>query len=198
MVPMITVRLIDSLHLPSNQGAVVPVKVCGDIATEQLVYFEQGPWLHANSRLKVEDSLLQPDGEGKAFIVMENHTGYTEVLEEGTDVGLVTPASVIKPLQKPESATVSVEVKAIRSEEENMDRREKLLTFINIERSNVPSESERKELAEAIADYHEAFSLTSGERGETDLVQFEIDTGEARPKKLPVRRMPFVVREEVA
>ena len=29
-------------------------------------------------------------------------------------------------------------------------------------------------------------------------MQFEIDTGDAAPKKLPVRRMPFTVRQEVA
>ena len=45
---------------------------------------------------------------------------------------------------------------------------------------------------------HDLFSLEEGEHGETDIVQFELDTGDAPPQKQPPRRMPFVVRQEVA
>ena len=48
-----------------------------------------------------------------------------------------------------------------------------------------------------LADHHHMFSLEEGERGETGLVQMEIDTGDARPKKQQVRRMPPAVRQEV-
>ena len=44
---------------------------------------------------------------------------------------------------------------------------------------------------------HLAFVLEDGERGETDLTHFNIDTGEAQPMKQPARRIPFAVREEV-
>ena len=42
------------------------------------------------------------------------------------------------------------------------------------------------------------FSLEESERGETGIVQFEIDTGDAPPQKQPPRRMHFVVRQKVA
>ena len=42
------------------------------------------------------------------------------------------------------------------------------------------------------------FSLVEGERGETDLTSIHISTGDATPKKHPVRRVPFAVRREVA
>ncbi len=45
---------------------------------------------------------------------------------------------------------------------------------------------------------HEAFSLDDNERGETDLVQLQIYTGDAAPVKQSVRQMPFAVRREVA
>ena len=45
---------------------------------------------------------------------------------------------------------------------------------------------------------HQAFCLEDGERGETDLVQLEIDTGDAPPKQQCPRRIPFVLREEVS
>ena len=55
-----------------------------------------------------------------------------------------------------------------------------------------------KQLCNFLPDHHKAFSLEEGERGETDLIQMEIDTGNACPKKQPARRMPFAVRQEVA
>jgi len=50
---------------------------------------------------------------------------------------------------------------------------------------------------EFLARHHQAFSLESGEWGETDLVQMEIDTLDATPRRQPVRRMPYSVRQEV-
>ena len=50
-------------------------------------------------------------------------------------------------------------------------------------------------LREFLAAHHQAFSINPGERGETDLVQIEVDAGDASQ---PVRRMPFAVRQEVA
>ena len=45
--------------------------------------------------------------------------------------------------------------------------------------------------------YHKVFSLEDGERGETDLVEFKIDTGDAIPKRQAVRRIPFAARQEI-
>ena len=50
----------------------------------------------------------------------------------------------------------------------------------------------------ALKSFWRAFSLDPDERGETGLVQMEMDTGDASPKRQPVRRMPFPVRQEVA
>lgn len=55
-----------------------------------------------------------------------------------------------------------------------------------------------QELLTFLADIHEAFSLEDGERGETDLIQLEIDTGDSPSKRHPLRRMPFAARQEVA
>ena len=44
---------------------------------------------------------------------------------------------------------------------------------------------------------HRAFALEPGERGETDMVSMEIDTGDTPPRRQPPRRMPFSVRQEV-
>jgi hypothetical protein len=53
--------------------------------------------------------------------------------------------------------------------------------------------SEKKLLWSLLEEYHDIFSL-EGERGETDLVELEIDTGDAVASRQPPRRVPFAVR----
>ena len=45
--------------------------------------------------------------------------------------------------------------------------------------------------------YHDVFSLTESDRGERDLVEMSIKTGDATPKKQAACRLPFAVRQEV-
>ena len=48
-----------------------------------------------------------------------------------------------------------------------------------------------------LCEYYYIFALGDGACGETDLLQFEIDTGNALPNFWHPHRMPFSVREEV-
>ena len=43
-----------------------------------------------------------------------------------------------------------------------------------------------------------AFCLDSQDRGETDLVEMEIHTGEEAPRQAAARHMPFAIHQEVA
>lgn len=49
-----------------------------------------------------------------------------------------------------------------------------------------------------LAGFHDVFSLEEGERGETDLTEMVIDTGDSPPRRVPARRMPLAVRREVS
>ena len=54
------------------------------------------------------------------------------------------------------------------------------------------------QLSDVLGEYHDIFSLCDDERGETDLLEFKIDTGDASPKKQAARRIPFAARQEIA
>ena len=56
----------------------------------------------------------------------------------------------------------------------------------------------RDKLHMCVLEQHEAFAIEDKERGETNLTQFQIDTGNALPKKQPLQRTPFAIRQEVA
>ena len=49
-----------------------------------------------------------------------------------------------------------------------------------------------------LGQYHDVFSLEDGERGETDLTEMVIETGDSPPRKVPARRMLLAVHREVA
>ena len=48
-----------------------------------------------------------------------------------------------------------------------------------------------------LAQYHDVFDLNPGEHGKMEMVSLEIDTGDTPPQRQPLRRMPYVVRQEV-
>jgi len=60
------------------------------------------------------------------------------------------------------------------------------------------STKERQQVLAFLEEFHDVFSVTEGERGETSLVEMEIDTGDSRLKKQAAWRMPFAVRNDVA
>ena len=56
---------------------------------------------------------------------------------------------------------------------------------------------DQQKVRNLLLEHHEAFALSETEQGKTDLLQFKIGTGDAIPKKQPVRRVPFAVCNEV-
>ena len=68
---------------------------------------------------------------------------------------------------------------------------------LKVQLQDIPTE-ERTRLIAVLEKYNHVFSLEEGERGETDWTEMHIDTGDASPKKQPVRRVPFAVHQEVA
>ena len=67
----------------------------------------------------------------------------------------------------------------------------KISTSSSGERKREPDlpEPQKKLLRDFLAEKQLTFRLEKGEHGETDLIQMEIDTGDATPKKQCVRRI---------
>ena len=84
-------------------------------------------------------------------------------------------------------------------EEDNKERKRKEMLIAQLEEglTDTPP-SERTQLITLLEKFNKGFSVTEEERGETDLTEVHINTGDAVPKKQPVRRVPFAVRQEVA
>ena len=142
----------------------------------------------------VDDAVISAAEDGLSQVVVTNVSGITQKVPGGMLLGRAQAIDVVMP--DPECVGVSEEmpmVKKISSRDEQ--RKKTLLQMVQLE--GIPH-SEASQLRDFIADNHAVFSLEEGERGETDLVTMTIDTGDMPPQKQAPRRMPFVVRQEVA
>ena len=77
---------------------------------------------------------------------------------------------------------------------ERVQWRQQQLKESFIESNRQIAEGESSQLSNLLAEYHDIFSLKDDERGETDLVEFKIDTGVACPKRQAVRRILFAAQ----
>ena len=96
-----------------------------------------------------------------------------------------------------QTCSSNVNVNKVMSQEKIDDRQDKLKAMID-EANCTISSTERDSLFALLSEYHDVFSLDDNERGETDLVQLTIDTGEAPPQRQSARRIPFAAQEELA
>ena len=61
---------------------------------------------------------------------------------------------------------------------------DKLRGVIETDGVDVP-EHDKASMLETISEFHDVFALEEGERGETDLMEMQIDTAESPPIKQP-------------
>ena len=198
VVPMVRVRSLQSVRLLPGQSAIVPVRVESSKLQVSAVLLESR---QAATGLRVADALLQATEDGAAQLIVSNPSGFTQTVEENAVLGEATEVNVVKPEEQTtpnqtESVNFSGDrVFRITRELRDNCRRKKILELLD-EPDLPPDEKQR--LLEFLASSHEAFSLEEGERGETDLIEMDIDTGNAVPQRQPPRRIPFSVRQEVA
>ena len=96
-VPRITVKLVNSVWVPSNQGAIVPVRVSGEtLDCTQPVCFTQEPC--CGQALMVDDSVLQPDAEGMVHLVIRKPQWVHRGVGEGSHPGSSLPCQGARPL----------------------------------------------------------------------------------------------------
>ena len=203
-VPTVRVKLLQSVQLLPHQAVVAQVQLDSSHCRTEPLLLERSAQTEEDTGLQIEDALLQPSTNGRAQLVLSNPLGFTQSANQGLELGTAIPATVVHPdlcdptVQQCDQATPlskSHEPEAKINRVTVEERRAMLME--RVEEPDLP-DKEKRMLLGFLADHHEAFCLEENERGETDLVQFEIETNDAAPKKLPVRRMPFTVRQEVA
>ena len=155
----------------------------------------------------VGTALIDVDGDRRALTVLSNHTGCSVTAEEGSSLGVAVAVEPVQPNpmsdSKPELSPTPVTT--LTTEPANVSRlcskpvawrKRKLAESVGS--TDTLSPEQREELIDFLGEHHTAFALEEHEHGETNLVEFSIETGDADPRRCAPRRMPFAVREEVA
>lgn len=138
-------------------------------------------WRHRNVHMA---DVLVPDADaekGTARVMLTNCLGFTQKLEHGDDVGAVLPVDLVESGEKEPGAVARVateEKHMTDTEGEEEGRKEKLRDMLHLEPNGTP---EQKQLGALLEDHHDVFSLAKDDRGETQLVELHIDTGDAAP-----------------
>ena len=194
-VPMVRVSLVQAVKLLSQQ--TTPVKV--ELPVSQSVgplLVQSSPVLESQG-VYLEEGLVQA-GAQDSPLLLSNRSGFTLELPSGSEIGLVSEVDVVSPVAiiNSKQSVLNSQVGQVEATDtaETLKRKDKLLTLYQ-NALNLPSD-DKKSFCKLLADYHVAFSL-EGERGETDMVQLHIDTGDAPPRRQAPRRMPFMVRREI-
>ena len=137
--------------------------------------------------------------------MLTNCSNVIQKIEAGVEVGTAVPAELVDlPTNSDnvhsDSAREQIAPTVSRvcegSNENEEGRKQQLRKTLEGEFKDSPLSGTM--LMSLIEEYHDVFSLEEGERGETDVVELHIDTGDAHPKSQPPRRVPFAVRQEIA
>ena len=188
------VRLVHSVHVLPRQCTYAQVEV--EKIPSGTILVESDSNLQNSLGIMVGSSLLKPDEDGVAQLPIWNPAGFTRTLEAGEILGNATEAAVVHPSNsEPEVQMVLARENTGEICREQILRKEKLRDLLG--EPDLPP-LEKEALLAFLTDHHHAFSLEEGERGETDLIQMEIETGDAYPKRQPAQRLPFTLRQEVA
>ena len=201
-VPVVQVMLLQSLRIPPQSAVNVQVRLDGDRPVGTTMLMEPNPDLAATG-LQVNEALINPGDDGIAVMRVSNPSGFTHRMEQDLVLGVAAEATADIGNDDPSEQDTQEELLCrtvcsdVNREVSGEEWRKEKLKAMFVDDIDLPT-PEKETFCQLIMDHHEAFCLSETERGETDLLEMEIDTGEACPKKQRPRRMPFAVRQEVS
>ena len=209
------VKMIRTVRIPANHAAVVPIQVVDktdEIDETGLLLLEPNPVL--GEALSIDNFLVQLHNGESTAITISKYSTTTHILNEGDEIGTVSRVNVVDSYATDpdlpdhsvmeninDYSLIDAEVPSNSkcddySHEKSEWRKEQLVRLCGSNPLLSPDESSK--LNKVLCAYHDIFSLEEGERGETDLVEFAIDTGDSIPSKQPARRVPYAARREIA
>ena len=165
-----------------------------------------------HTSLKIVESLIEVNEDGSSAVEVANTGKSTYQLQKGMDylsqvvevelviakdedLPVVHEGSVEEAAKKLLLDQVNLFGISLQSEKtvERIKWRQQQMSKMLKESNKLLSE-EHLLLEDLLEEYHDIFSLDKDERGETDLIEFEVDTSDEAPRKQLVRRTPLASR----
>jgi len=195
-VSVVHVKLVNTARLLPHQSMVVQAKVVSTSPIMDPLLVESVDQVGLETGLQVEDALVQPGNAGLINVVISNLSGCSTQLQEDTVIGKATTASLIESVSETSMNSPTLTPASVLNIQ-SVEERHAILEQC-IPTSPLLDQQQSQALWELLKHHHAAFCLDDNDRGETDLLEMEIDTDGHAPRKVAPRRMPFAVRQEVA
>ena len=181
-VPTGVVRLLHATRIPPRFKKMVRAKVDGEIG-EEMSLFTPCPMFIGHPIKSMADSAVETkDGSG-VVLVIENHRNMPVHLKKGRQLGVMMPAVEVCEEELPnlQEVTASDPSPAVLTEAVVSSFTADHLTADHL------TVDQKQKLEELIVSYADVFALDSSELGTTDIITHNIDTGDHRPIKQPIR-----------
>ena len=155
-----------------------------------------------DGKLRVSESLVQVGNDGCTNVLLTNTSNSTCKLDKGEWLGLAFEAEAVTVDAIPEDVASSPQeeetgnqvalceqhkqavVQVVTTTDREENRKQKLIGSVAEIGTGLPWQDKSK-LQDLLCKYHHVFTLEDGERGETEMVQMRIDTGDAEPRRQP-------------
>ena len=184
------VCLLTATKVPAGHQKRIRGKIIHQLEEELLLFTPNLP----DENVLLPDCVVERGADQFVTLVVENH-GHTAVcLEQGKQLGRVTPVELV-PMVEDRSGSETGAVHHITATS-SQERLEELLDKLELDKWGVGL-IERRQIQSLVAAYSDVFAMDASELGSTDLVTHSIDTEDHRPVRQPVRRTPFALRAKI-
>ena len=201
------VLLINRVKLLGEESKRCLVRLDPPLKQGEQIMFTPDNELLEKKGLMAPDALLEVDGNLQSQIVIDHPGSLVTDLGVGERVGSAVTCSVIpdhlvarqmKFLETTENMGTEVRLSQVpigyTRPLTGEERREKLTTYLHLEHLTPKMQ---KKVTEFLLLNNDSFSLSDTDMGDVDLIKHTIDTREALPQKLPLRRVPFKIRDKI-
>ncbi len=199
----VVMSLVKACRIPGRSMSVLVAQVEGARRDDpNPVVFQPDTELLRQRGLQLEDSLLQPDEDGRVYLSAINPLPDAQKLTACTIIGQserVYPSTLntdVSPNEDVKILSISAHNSATLGDEKAAARRREILEAqVKIaEDDRTPEQVES--LRECVFEAADVFAV-GDERGEVELVEHRIQTGDYPPIKQPSRRVPHALRVEI-
>ena len=173
-----TVCFVQPKRIPGRGAVIVKAKFHINTPSSDSVLFQPDQRWMANTGLKIETSVVQPDSEGCVHLLVQNLSCNTFKLPIGAPVGQVEPCVEISPEKLVENETNEEPVGLVNRIDIEKERKEELKEMLKVSEDG-PSQNEQQRVRDFVLKAHDVFALSELERGEVEGIRHRIDTGES-------------------
>lgn len=198
------VHLTETIHIPAKSEIYVHGEIRGHYSGQQDGCLEPLHKFRGSEHLILPKVVTNTNNPKVVFSIM-NPTPNPKILKKNVQVAtlhpveqIVTSESEIPKTEKSEteidkgdSYGLNTRISAVQSKTELPPH----LTPLLENTSEHLTDDQRAKLAKVILDYADIFVGPDGKLGQTNIIEHTINTGDAKPIKIPPRRLPVHMRE---